>query len=157
MRLATYISPISKDQEWPNASRIVLNEPHKAVSWITAWESTDEERKVDIFLAAGLARIDNVFMKTQRLFSALECPAGTSSGQIRVWHGCAPYNPRMLEKYSMIFRSTRNFLFVETDEKMPAMRLGFARQPLRFEDILWPGQRIPRPTWSRRKGRALAV
>ena len=112
---------------------------------------------MDLFLAAGLTRIDNVFMKTRRLFSALECPAGTSSGQIRVWHGYAPYNPRMLEKYFMIFRSTRNFLFVGTDGKTPAMRLGFARRPLRYEDILWPGEQIPRPKRSRRRGQAIAA
>ena len=88
---------------------------------------------------------------------ALERPVGTSSGQNRVWHDYAPYNPRMLEKYLTIFRSTHNFVFVGTDGKTPAMRLGFARQPLRFEDILWPGQRIPRPKRSRRKGRALAA
>ena len=145
------------NDEWIEHPVPTINEPHKAVSWITARESTDEERKVDLFLAAGLARIDNVFMKTRRLFSALERPVGTSSGHNRVWHGYAPYNPRMLEKYLTIFRSTHNYVFVGDDGKTPAMRLGFARQPLRFEDILWPGQRIPRPKRSRRKGRALAV
>lgn len=109
-----------------------------------------------MYLAARLARIDNVFMKSRRLFSALERPVGTSSGQNRVWHGYAPYNPRMLEKYLAIFRATHNFVFVGTDGETPAMRLGFARQPLTFEDILWPGQRIPRRKRSRRKGRPLA-
>ena len=143
------------NDEWIEHPVPTINEPHKAVSWLTATEDMDENRKVDMFLAAGLARIDNVFMKTRRLFSALERPVGTSSGHNRVWHGYAPYNPRMLEKYLTIFRSVNNFVFVGTDGKTPAMRLGFARQPLRFEDILWPGQRIPRPRRSRRKGRGL--
>ena len=111
---------------------------------------------MDMFLDVGLARIDNVFMKTRRQFSALERPVGTSSGQNRVWHGYAPYNPRMLEKYLAIFRATHNFVFVGSDGKTPAMPLGFARRALRYEDILWPGQRIPRPKQSRRKGRAIA-
>ena len=64
------------NDEWIEHPVPTINEPHKAVSWITARESTDEERKVDLFLAAGLARIDNVFMKTRRLFSALERPVG---------------------------------------------------------------------------------
>ena len=34
----------------------------------------------------------------------------------------------------------------------PAMRLGFAKQPLDFEDIVWPGQRVPRPKRARRRG-----
>lgn len=80
-----------------------------------------------MFLDAGLARIDNVFMKTRRLFSALERPVGTSSMQNRVWHGYAPYNPGMLEKYLAIFRATHNFVFVGNDGKTPPMRLGFAR------------------------------
>ncbi len=145
------------NDEWILHPVPTINEPEKAISWLTACESIDEERKIDMFLDAGLARIDNVFMKTRRLFSALERPVGTSSGHNRVWHGYAPYNPRMLEKYLAIFRATHNFVFVGDDGKTPAMRLGFARQPLTFEDILWPGQRIPRLKRSRRKGRVLAV
>ena len=53
----------------------------------------------DIFLGAGLARIDNLFMKTRRLFNAFERPVGTSSGHNAVWHGYSPYNPRMVQKY----------------------------------------------------------
>ena len=52
--------------------------------------------------------------------------------------------PRILEKHLTLFRSVHNFIFVGADGKMPAMRLGFARRPLTFEDILWHGQRIPR-------------
>ena len=63
--------------------------------------------------------------------------------------------PRMLEKYLAIFRSVNNFVYGGTDGKTPAMRLSFARQPLRFEDILWPGERVPRLKRSRRKGRAI--
>ncbi len=39
----------------------------------------------------------------------------------------------------------------------PAMRLGFTDRPLDYADILWPGERIPRPKRSRRKGRALRL
>ena len=61
-----------------------------------------------MFLRSGLGVIDNVFLKTRRLFNALERPvATTSSGGNTVWHGYAPYNPAMLEKYVTIFgRST---------------------------------------------------
>ena len=145
------------NDEWMEHPVPTMNEPHKAMSWLTAKEWIDEERKADMFLNAGTARIDNVFMMSRRLFSALERPVGTSSGHNTVWHGYAPYNPRMLEKYLTIFRSVNNFVFVGEDGKTPAMRLGFTRSPLRFEDILWPGQRIPRPKRSRRKGRVVAI
>ena len=121
----------------------------------TAREETDEKRNMDMSLLVERERIHNVFMKSRRLFSALERPVGTSSGTSRVWHGYATYNPRMLAKYLAIFRATHNFVLVGDDGKTPATRLGFARQPLRFEDILWPGQRIPSSKRSRRKGRVL--
>ena len=57
---------------------------------------------------------------------------GTSSGHNAVWHGYSPYNPRMVEKYLTIFRTANNWTFVGNDGKTPAMRLGFARQPLDF-------------------------
>ena len=119
-----------------------INEPHKAMSWLTPDPDLDEGRVEDLFLRAGLARVDNVFMKTRRLFNALERPIGTSSGHNRVWHGYAPYNPAMLTKYLTIFRAVHNFVFVgETDKRTPAMRLGFAKAPLTFEDLIWPGER----------------
>ena len=37
------------------------------------------------------------------------------------------------------------------------MRLGFADEPLRYEDILWPGERVPRPKAERRRGRKVRV
>ena len=143
--------------EWIEHPEPTMNEPHKAMSWLTAKESIDEERKIDLFLDAGLARIDNVFMKARRLFSALERPVGTSSGHNTVWHGYAPYNPRMLEIYLTIFRAVNNWVYVGDDGRTPAMRLGFAREPLKYEDILWPGERVPRPKRVRRKGRVIVV
>ena len=42
---------------------------------------------------------------------------------------------------------------VGDDGKTPAMRLGFTKAPLEYEDILWPGQRVPRPKAVRRRGK----
>jgi len=50
-----------------------------------------------------------------------------------------------------------NFILTGDDGRTPAMRLGFERAPLTFEDLLWPGQRILRPWRSRRKGRMAPV
>ena len=82
---------------------------------------------------------------------------GTSSSHNTVWHGYAPYNPPMLETYLTIFRTVSNFVFVGDDGATPAMRLGFALEPLRYEDILWPGQAVPWPKRERRKGRVVGV
>ena len=70
-----------------------MDEPNKAVSWLTAIDSVDEDRQADMLLNAGLARIDNVFVMTRWLFSALERPVGTPSSRNAVWRGYTPYNP----------------------------------------------------------------
>ena len=139
--------------QWVDHPLPTMNEPRKAVCWLTARDSMGEGRKADMHLRAGLARVDNVFQMTRRLFNAFERPVGTSSSHNAVWHGYAPYNPAMVQKYLTIFRAVNNWVHVsDKDGKTPAMRLGFARKPLAYEDILWPGQRVPRPKRSRRKG-----
>ena len=37
--------------------------------------------------------------------------------------------------------------------RAPVMRVGFAEEPLSFEDLIWPGERVPRPKRARRRGR----
>ena len=63
----------------------------------------------------------------------------------------------MIGKCLTIFRTVANFISVGLDGKTPAMRLGLAKQPLTYEDILWPGERAPRPRPVRRKGRRLSA
>ena len=130
-----------------------MNEPDKAVCWLTPDGDMGAEDRAAMFLRSGVASVDNAFQRTRRLFSALERPVGTSSGHNTVWHGYAPYNPEMVEKYLAIFRAVANFVSVGEDGRTPAMRLGFAGRPLEYEDILWPGQRVPRAKRTRRRGR----
>ena len=141
------------DDEWAIHPLPTINEPEKAMCWLTPRADLDENRKADLFLRSGLARIDNVFQKIRRLTSTLERPVGTSSTHNKVWHGYAPYNPTMLSKYLTVFRAVHNFVFVGDDKRTPAMRLGFAKQPLEFEDLVWPGERVPRPKRARRRGK----
>ena len=141
---------------WAEHPKPTMNEPHKAMCWLTPDDSLGADAEARMFLAAGLARVDNVFQMTRRLINAFERPLGTSSSQNTVWHGYQPYNPAMIGKYLTVFRTVANFISVGTDGKTPAMRLGFAKQPLTYEDILWPGETAPRPRRSRRKGKRLA-
>ena len=97
------------DDEWVVHPLPTINEPQKAMCWLTPRADLDDNRKADMFLRSGLARIDNVFQKTRRLFNAVERPIGTSSTHNKVWHGYAPYNPTMLTKYLTIFRAVNNF------------------------------------------------
>ena len=139
--------------EWVTHPLPTLNEPEKAMTWLTADSDLDEDRRADMFLRAGLGVIDNVFQKTRRLCNAVERPIDAAGGNKAVWHGYAPYNPAMMEKHLSIFRAVNNFVFVGEDGATPAMRLGLAKQPLEFEDIVWPGQTVPRPKQVRRRGK----
>ena len=131
-------------------------EPQKAVRWITENPDMDVGDKARLYLDASLGRVDNVFQLTRRFLSALERPFYTpSGGWNQVWYGYAPYNPDMVKKYLDIFRVVNNFMHTGTDGATPAMRLGFADRPLDYADVLWPGEKIPRPKRTRRKGHAL--
>ena len=136
--------------EHPNPT---MNEPHKAMCWLTPDATLDEDAVAEMYLRCRLARVDNVFQLTRRFFNAFERPLGTSSGQNTVWHGYQPYNPAMIEKYLTIFRTVANFIQPGDDGRTPAMRLGFAKAPLTYEDVLWPGQVAPRMRRTRRRGK----
>ena len=134
-----------------------MNEPNKAVCSLTSLEGVPDDHRADLFLRAGMARIDNGFQITRRLFNAFERPIGPTSGFKALWNGYAPYNPSMVQTYLTICRVVNNFVLVGKDEKTPAMRLGITKKPLDYQDILWPGQRVPRPKRSRRKGMKAAA
>lgn len=133
-----------------------MNEPHKAMCWLTPDDSLDEDTVARMYLRGRIARVDNVFQLTRRLFNAFEKPIGTPSSQNAVWHGYQPYNPAMVQKYLTIFRVVNNFIQVGTDGKTPAMWLGLAKKPLRYEHILWPGEGRP-PKRVRRSGSGVVV
>ena len=133
-------------------------EPGKEVRWITENPDMDLDDRTRLYLAASVAQVDNVFQLTRRFLSALERPIDTASGRWQqVWYGYAPYNPDMVQKYLDVFRAVNNFIHTGVDGATPAMRLGFADRPLAYADILWPGERIPRPRRTRRKGRGLKL
>ena len=131
-------------------------EPRKAVRWITERPDMEVKDKARLYLGASLGRVDNVFELTRRFLSALERPFYTpSGGWNQVWYGYAPYNPDMVLKYLDVFRVVNNFIHAGKDGMTPAMRLGFADRPLAYADVLWPGEKIPRPKRTRRKGLVL--
>ena len=146
------------DSGWLPYPVPTAREPGKAVRWITGNPDMELDDKARLYLGATLAEVDNVFQLIRRFHSALERPIDTASGRWQqVWYGYAPYNPDMVRKYLDIFRVVNNFIHVGEDGATPAMRLGFTDRPLDYADILWPGERIPAPRRSRRKGRAVKL
>ena len=131
---------------WFNHPLPTMNEPEKAVCWLTQRNDDLNSRTLaGMAMRAGLGPVDNVFQLTRRFMNALERPIGTSSGYNTVWHGYAPYNPAMLQQYLDLFRTAHNFCHTGDDKKTPAMRLGLAEKPLSYDDVLWPGEVPPAP------------
>ena len=75
---------------WYEHPKPTMNEPRKAMSWLTSDPAIDKELKLDMYLRAGMSTIDNVFQMTRRLVNTFERPQGTSSSQNTVWYGYAP-------------------------------------------------------------------
>ena len=132
------------DDEWFEHPNPNLGEPHKAMSWLTPDDSLDEDTVAEMFLRAGIARVDNVFQLTRRLFNPLEKGVGTPSHLNAVWHGYQPYNPTMIQKYLTIFRAVNNFIQVGKDGRTPAMRLGLMDRPMSYGEMVAAEPRSPR-------------
>ena len=144
------------DDEWFEHPHPSMNEPHKAMCWLTPDASLDEDKVAEMFLAARLARVDNAFQLSRRLFQAFERPLGMVSGPSSLWYGYQPYNPAMIEKYLGIFRAVNNFIQVGTDGKTPAMRIGFADRPLRYAELIRPEEKTSRRRRTRKVDRRAA-
>ena len=73
-----------------------------------------------MFLDGRLARVDNTFQLTRRLFNAFERPIGTPSGQNAVWHtGTSPTIPRWSRSTSRSYgRSATGYMWVTMAERL---------------------------------------
>jgi transposase-like protein len=131
---------------WIKDPQHTLNEPDKAVCWITDRGGYGLHHLAVIISRASLHGIDRYFMQLRRLLSMLERPVHSPSSN-RTWHGYSPYNPEMVQKVLDIFRVHYNFVKTERQRKgpdgrlvpvrTPAMKLGLARGQIRIEDILY--------------------
>lgn len=135
---------------WIKDPEHTMNEPDKAVCWITDRGGYGLDHLAVIVSKASLHGIDRYFMQLRRMLSMLERPISTPSNSLRRWYGYAPYNPDMVQKLLDIFRVHYNYCKQEQKQKAdkegnklpkrtPAMRLGLAKGPIRIEDILYFG------------------
>ncbi len=129
--------------KWAVHPSPTMNEPDKMVCCLTPTKQLSATDKSKLYLNTSIAAIDNIFQLTRRQLNALERPIGTSSGYNTVWNGYAPYNPKMVQKYLNIFRTTHNYCNQGQDKQTPAMRLGLTDRPMTYDDVLWPGQVPP--------------
>jgi len=75
-----------------------MNEPEKAMCYLTDVQGYDEDHKAWLYNKASLHAIDRFFMQVRRRLSLLERLIATSSNAGRRWHGYNAYNPAIIIK-----------------------------------------------------------
>jgi transposase-like protein len=121
-----------------------MGEPKKAACWLTDIGDrayTDFELG-KLFLRASLHPVDRYFMLVRRRTSLLERPTSSSSSGGRKWFAYDPYQPAVVEKLIEIYRVYYNYVKKGEDGQTPAMRLGFARRPIKVETILYFSEKM---------------
>lgn len=116
------------------------SEPWKEVTWLTDLRDNhyrgDEEHLARLYLKGSLHSVDNFFQRLRRGICLFERPIATPSSNRNMWYGNSPYNPKMLVQMLDIYRAVYNYVEIGGDGKTPAMRLGLARAPLDYEDVI---------------------
>ncbi|MDE2609792.1 MAG: hypothetical protein KGL61_09455 [Burkholderiales bacterium] len=136
-RLAA-MSPIGAwNDRWVDHPFPDMSEPAKAVSHLTDLGDYDLDHLAWLYNKASLHAVDTMFMQIRRRITMLERGIHSQGNAGRVWTGYAVYNPKQIAKMLVIFRAVRNFVLDGDDDMTPAMRLGLARGPVRYEDILY--------------------
>lgn len=115
-----------------------MGEPEKAICYLTDYGDYDPDHLAWLYNKASLHSVDSYFMQIRRRFSALERGLHSQANAGRVWNGYAPYDPSQIQRLLDIFRTVHNYILVsDKDKKTPAMRLGLAKAPLGYEDIIY--------------------
>ncbi len=114
-----------------------MSEPGKHV-----WFYTDDGSRMALQIARvlhgiSLHQVDRYFMQIRRSIAGLERAPSYPRRASRKWYLYGFYSPDMVEKTLVIFRTYFNFIAKGKDGKTPAMRIGLAKGPVRFEDILY--------------------
>jgi hypothetical protein len=135
-----------------------MSEPEKASCHLTELGDMDVEHQAWLHNKASLHGVDSLFNRIRRRVSMLERGMHSSANAGRVWSGYAPYHPSQAAKALEIMRVVHNYILPrETSEerklrrkaakegsaesmpdpRTPAQRLGLARAPVSYEDILY--------------------
>lgn len=114
-----------------------MSEPEKAICYLTNMGDYDDDHLAWLYNKASLHAVDNYFMQTRRRLMLLERGLLSQGNAGRVWNGYAPYNPKQVSKMLTIFRTFHNYIHLGQDKRTPAMRLGLARGPVSYEDVIY--------------------
>ena len=114
-----------------------MSEPEKAVAYLTDLGEHDEDHKPWLYNKASVYWVDSFFNQVRRRLSLLERPIHSKSNKNRIWNGYSPYNSGNVAKVLDIMRTVHNFILTGKDGETPAQRLGLARAPQDYEDIIY--------------------
>lgn len=114
-----------------------MSEPEKAIAYLTDMGDYDLDHQAWLYNKASLHGVDNLFMQIRRRLMLLERGIHSQGNAGRVWNEYASYNPKQIGKILGIFRTFHNYIHVGEDKQTPAMRLGLAKGPVQFEDVLY--------------------
>ncbi len=115
-----------------------MNEPEKALCHLTDLGDLEPDHAAWLYNRASLHGVDSYFNRIRRRQSLLERSISSQSNTGRVWSGYAPYSPNQVQKLLDILRVVQNYVLKGTkDKKTPVMRLGLAKGPVKYEDILY--------------------
>lgn len=115
-----------------------MNEPEKAMCHLTDFGDLEPDHAAWLYNRASLHGVDSYFNRVRRRQSLLERSISSQANAGRVWSGYAPYNPNQVQKLLDILRVVQNYVLKsDKDSKTPAMRLGLAKGPVKYEDILY--------------------
>ncbi|NTG25504.1 IS1 family transposase [Agrobacterium rhizogenes] len=124
----------SHDVEYPFIKK---SEPGKTVRLLTDKGGRSNKQIAMIMHYTSLHQVDRFFMQIRRAIAGLERAPAYPRRASRKWYLYGFYSPEMVEKCLTIFRTYFNFIATGKDKKTPAMRLGLAKGPVRYEDIIY--------------------
>lgn len=126
--------------KWVSHPLPMMAEANKSMCWLTEHNDFTLEHQAWLYNKASLHSVDSFFGQVRRLTSIFERPIHSSGNRGRTWSGYAPYNPAIAVKVLEIFRVYHNFIDAKKRNGVkttPASRLGLAKAPLGYKDILY--------------------
>lgn len=113
------------------------SEPGKTVKLLTDDGVRSVRDLARLYHFTSLHQVDRFFMQIRRSIAGLERAPSYPRRAARKWYLYGFYSPEMVEKTLLIFRTYFNFIAKGHDGMTPATRLGLAKGPVSFEDIIY--------------------
>jgi len=128
---------------WVMHPHPTVSEAEKASCFLTDMGDYDDDHQAWLHNKASLHAVDSWFNRIRRRNSMIERPIASAANKGRTWYGYSAYKPEQIAKMLTILRVCHNYIWLpEKVEKgqikqTPAMKLGLAKAPLTYQDIIY--------------------